>query len=148
MAFTGEAVSALRLVSLFPDNRTEFPVRAGAGYHIAVTAVSAYVSGAPYELSWEYRTQKRDGNDDFAGAEQLDGAVSSSHQVRVDRESSVQPGEPAETGARTRWWSWTAPESGAYTWRLHRAGSARGAVRPGVRRRQALCGCFRRPARL
>ena len=118
MAFTGEAVSALRLVSHFPDNRTEFPVRAGAGYHIAITAESAYVSGAPYELSWEYRMQDRDGNDDFDGAEQLDGAVSSSHQVGVDRESSVQPGEPAETGVRTRWWSWTAPESGAYTWRL------------------------------
>ena len=118
MAFTGDTVSALRLVSHFPDDRAEFPVRAGAEYHIAVTAVSAFLSGAPYELSWEYNKQERDGNDDFAGAEQLDGAVSSSHQVGVDRESSVQPGEPAGTGVRTRWWSWTAPESGAYTWRL------------------------------
>ena len=118
MAFTGETVSALRLVSHFPGNRAEFPVRAGAEYRIAVAAESAYVSGAEYELSWEYSKQEGDGNDDFDGAEELDGAVSSSHQVGVDRDSTVQPGEPAETGVRTRWWSWTAPESGAYTWRL------------------------------
>lgn len=118
MAFTGETVSGLRLVSHQPRRTAEFPVRGGADYHIAIGAESAYGSGAPYELSWRYTDRKNAGNDDFAGAEPIDGLASSSHRVSVDGHATVQPGEPPETGVRTRWWTWTAPQGGAYTWRL------------------------------
>ena len=118
MAFTGETVSALRLVSGRPDGTIEFPVRAGDSYPIAIAADSAYGSGAAYELSWRSTDLKADDNDAFDGAEQIVGAASSSHGVSVDADATVQPGEPPETGVRTRWWTWTAPEGGAYTWRL------------------------------
>ena len=118
LALTGETVDALRLVSHYPDARAEFQVLGGAEYHIAIAADSAFGSGAPYELSWKYFKWDKDGNDDFDEAEQIDGGASSSHEVGVDGHSTVQPGEPPETGVRTRWWTWTAPESGAYTWRL------------------------------
>ena len=118
LAFTGETVDALRLVSHYPEAKAEFQVLGGAEYHIAIAAKSAFGSGAPYELSWEYTKWDKDDNDDFEDAEQIEGGASSSHQVGVDPASTVQPGEPPETGVRTRWWTWTAPESGAYTWRL------------------------------
>lgn len=118
MAFTGETVDALRLVSQKPGKEALFPVLGGAEYRIAIAAEDAYGSGAPYELSWQPAKRDKDGNDDFDGAEQIDGAASSSHDVRVDEDATVQPGEPPETGVRTSWWAWTAPESGTYTWRL------------------------------
>ena len=39
--------------------------------------------------------------------------------------STVEPGEPPETGVRTKWWVWDAPENGSYTWRLTDAGEFR-----------------------
>ena len=32
--------------------------------------------------------------------------------------ATVEPGEPAESGVRTKWWVWEAPEDGRYTWSL------------------------------
>ena len=34
----------------------------------------------------------------------------------------MEPGEPVETGVRTKWWVWEAPEDGYYTWRLKDTG--------------------------
>ena len=36
----------------------------------------------------------------------------------MDNVATVQPGEPPDTGVRTKWWVWTAPADGRYTWRL------------------------------
>ncbi|MCY4057899.1 MAG: hypothetical protein OXG44_07845, partial [Gammaproteobacteria bacterium] len=30
----------------------------------------------------------------------------------------MEPGEPDGSGIRTQWWSWTAPETGSFTWKL------------------------------
>ena len=117
MAFTGERVAELRLVSKKPGREAVFPVRSGEEYHIAIAAESAYGEGAPYELTWQY-VDRYAGNDDFSGAEQIGSAASSSHYVGLGGNATVEPGEPFETGVRTKWWAWTAPESGAYTWRL------------------------------
>ena len=34
----------------------------------------------------------------------------------------MEPGEPVETGVRTKWWVWEAPGDGYYTWRLRDTG--------------------------
>ena len=116
MAFAGEDLAALRLVSGRPDGKAEFSVVGAADYRIAIAAQSAFAAGAPYELDWRY-VDREAGNDDFGGAEEI-GAEASSHYVYVDGDSTVQPGEPPETGVRTNWWVWTAPQSATYTWRL------------------------------
>ena len=123
MAFTGETPAELRLVSQRPDDKAIFPVRAGDGYRIAVAAESAFHAGAAYDLNWRY-VERDAGNDDLAGAEPI-GGETWSHHVEVRGDSTVQPGEPPETGVRSRWWVWTAPETGTYTWRLEDAGHSR-----------------------
>ena len=123
MAFTGETPAELRLVSQRPDDKAIFPVRAGDGYRIAVAAESAFRAGAAYDLNWRY-VERDAGNDDLAGAEPI-GGEAWSHYVEVDGDSTVEPGEPPETGVRSKWWVWTAPETGTYTWRLEDAAHSR-----------------------
>ena len=62
-------------------------------------------------------------NDAFEEARSLGDEASSEHVVDVDSASTVEPGEPADTGVRTKWWEWQAPEDGGlHTWRLQDAG--------------------------
>ena len=119
LAFTGDAVAALRLVSGFPRRAAEFPARAGTEYRIAVAAEDAHAAGVSYGLTWEEVTERDAGNDDFQGARELPAA--SPERVSIDHRSTVEPGEPVATGVRTRWWVWTAPEDGRFTWRFARA---------------------------
>ena len=118
LAFTGDAVAALRLVSGFPRRAAEFPARAGTEYRIAVAAEDAHAAGVSYGLTWEEATERGAGNDDFQGARELPAA--SPERVSIDHQSTVEPGEPVATGVRTRWWVWTAPEDGRFTWRIVR----------------------------
>ena len=116
LAFTGDAVAELRLVSGYPDRSISFPARAGEAYRIAVAAENAFAGGRRYRLTWREGSPSG-GNDDFANAEEISGA-SSSFNFNLGDGTTVQPGEPAETGVRTQWWVWTAPEDGRYTWRM------------------------------
>ena len=116
LAFTGGAVADLRLVSGYPSRSISFPARAGETYRIAVAAEDAFAGGRRYRLTWREGSPSGD-NDDFANAEEISGA-SSTIGVSLDSTATVQPGEPVATGVRTRWWRWTAPEDGRYTWRL------------------------------
>ena len=116
LAFTGNAVADLRLVSGYPSRSISFPARAGEIYRIAVAAEDAFAGGRRYRLTWGEGTPSDD-NDDFANAEEISGA-SSSIGISLEETTSVEPGEPVATGVRTRWWRWTAPEDGRYTWRL------------------------------
>ena len=116
LAFVGDAVSSLRLVSGYPTGVATFPAQGGQEYRIAVAAVNAFADGRPYRLSWE--TAERDpGNDDFQGAQDLGSEPSSSRDIRISESATVEPGEPVETGVRTAWWVWKAPASGHFTWR-------------------------------
>ena len=117
LAFAGTSLSDLRLVSGFARGRAVFPVRDGETYRIAVASRNADAAGAIYELTWE-AIDRESGNDDFAGAEEIPGEASSSHGIGIDEEATVEPGEPGESGIRTKWWTWTAPADGAYTWRI------------------------------
>ena len=114
LVFQGEAIGSLRLVSAVSPDPTR--LRGGQEYRIAV-ASALHLTGT-YYLRWSRTNGKPDDNDSFAFAEDAGAAAPSSVSVGVDRMSSVEHGEPVETGVRTRWWKWEAPEDGRYTWRI------------------------------
>ena len=122
--FESDGISTLRLVSTYPSSSAFFPAAGGKEYHIAVAEPDAYASGATYQLNWRQirRLHERPRNDDIADAEPIESAPSSSHLIGIDEHSTVEPGEPIETGVRTKWWVWEAPEDGYYTWRLTDSG--------------------------
>ena len=117
LVFEGDSVSALRLVSNYPSPRGLFLAGGGREYRIAVAERDA-VSSGPYKLRWSSNNCCRPPNDDVLDAESMESAASSEHVIGVDFSSTVEPGEPLETGVRTKWWVWEAPEDGLYTWRL------------------------------
>ena len=116
LAFTGERLSDLRLVSGFPAREAVFPARGGDVHWIAVASQDAHAGGQTYELTWDNH-DREPGNDDFAGAREIASEVSST-RVDIDRDATVEPGEPAGSGIRTKWWTWTAPSDGRYVWRI------------------------------
>ena len=116
--FTGSDMVDLRLVSGLPAGSVTFPVREGDDYLIAVAAEDVFVSGSDYALHWGPGKREKPGNDDIASAEEIPGLPSSIYQTAPNFDAAtVAPGEPAETGSRTAWWSWVAPSDGTYTWR-------------------------------
>ena len=118
LVLEGDDISSLRLVSQFPGRRAVFPAHEGNTYRIVVAEPDAYTSSGAYTLEWSESDASRDANDDVLGAEILESAVSSRHRIDVSGTSTVEHGEPVETGVRTKWWKWTAPEDGRFTWRL------------------------------
>ena len=117
--FEGDGIAALRLVSQLPLSAASFPAAAGNEYRIAVAAPGANAPSGPYELRWEglVRAAVVD-NDQWIGATPLETVPSSQFLMGIDPAATVDPGEPPETGVRTRWWVWEAPENGRYAWRL------------------------------
>ena len=111
-AFTGTDAGSLRLVSGFPNNAAIFTARGGDEYRLAVAARDAYVSGGSYDVSWEKVQWTPTAGDHFAQA-------GSSGTFFTLGGQTVEPGEPEASGVRTRWWSWTAPDSGRFTWKLN-----------------------------
>ena len=114
-----DGIPRLRLVSSFPLERSVVNAGAGREYLIAVAEPTAYSSGGAYPLRWSpLPFFPRSRNDDIVGAEPIESALSSEHLIAVDPLATVEPGEPAASGIRTRWWVWEAPEDGHYTWSL------------------------------
>ena len=114
-----DGIPRLRLVSSFPLERSVVNAGAGREYLIAVAEPTAYSSGGAYPLRWSpLPFFPRSRNDDIVGAEPIESALSSEHLIAVDPLATVEPGEPAASGIRTRWWVWVAPEDGHYTWSL------------------------------
>ncbi len=118
MVLEGDDISTLRLVSQYPGTKGVFPAHEGNTYRIVVAEPNAYTSSGAFSLQWSESTSNRDANDDVAGAELLASEASSRHSIDVSSTSTVEHGEPAESGVRTKWWMWDAPEDGRYTWRL------------------------------
>ncbi len=120
LAFTGDAVTTLRLVSNIRDRDPTFRAAAGDSYQIAVAARGTETSGATFELSWRPSSTSDladlDDNDGFATAAILEGMTGSTSDV--SRNATVEPGEPTETGTQTRWWRWQAPDARPSTFRL------------------------------
>lgn len=121
-AFVGSGIDDLRLVSGEPSQEIVFPAREGAHYHLLVAAANADASGSEFTLRWS-PGQRADGNDDMANATELPALPSFFYSDSQDfATNTVEPGEPAESGSRTGWWSWTAPMDGDYTWRVSTEG--------------------------
>ena len=126
LAFAGSEIGELRLVSrLEPRYYMGFPVQGGETYRIAVAAGSADASGAGFTLSWwTYRASPNvQYNDDFRDAGTIGASEGADHgflglEGSDLRELTVEPSEPLATGIGTRWWYWTAPRDGPFTWRL------------------------------
>ena len=112
------AFGDLRLLSGFPDPVLRFPAKGGESYRVAVAAQDAEAAGTEFDLSWSALGDYGSSNDLLNNASAFPAAESSSRSVLVERDETVEPGEPAESGVRTEWWSWTAPATGEYTWRL------------------------------
>ena len=125
-AFVGERMEDLRLVS--PPNAysaVAFRAKQGETYQIAVGARSADDSGADFELSWNVSDEnplRYPDFDLFENAVDISGSEGSLLQVLRSGGSeislTVESSEPASTGIGTRWWKWTVPSDGRYTWRL------------------------------
>ncbi len=116
IAFTGERLNDLRLVSTVPSSRSSFRVRSGEVYYLAVAAKNPRNGGSYFNLNWR-ANPRTVSNDDFESAiAMLNGERS--YEVDVDSLATVQPREPAESGIRTKWWVWTAPATTEYTWYL------------------------------
>ena len=113
LVFTGDHVAALRLVSGGNSSFAPLRVQTGVEYRIAVAANE---SGRAFSLEWG-KYERGASADDFANATDLEGTTSS-ERITVSTGYSVEPREPAQTGVTTRWWGWTAPSSGRFTWRL------------------------------
>ncbi|MCY4060220.1 MAG: hypothetical protein OXG44_19735, partial [Gammaproteobacteria bacterium] len=113
--FTGTAVGDVRLMSAFPGSEAHFRAAEGATYRIVVAAEDAFARPSRYELSWEPASSWHPLRDHFAQAEEA--VLDEEHSLNL-RDQTVEPDEPAATGIRTQWWSWTAPETRTYTWRF------------------------------
>lgn len=114
---TGEQVNDLRLVSGFPAKSATFRAQSEQVYRVMVAAEDAFASGEFYTLSWETTDWEPTANDDFADRTTVTGA-SGDFTWEIGQSSTVEPGEPPNTGVRTLWWEWQAPTSGHYTWGL------------------------------
>lgn len=117
--FESDGVTALRLVSNYPSSSVYFPAGSGKEYRIAVAEGDAYAGGGPYRLRWARALNRyHPHNDDIAGAETIGSAPASEHVIDAGPNSTVEPGEPLESGVRTKWWVWKSPKDGYYTWRI------------------------------
>ena len=122
LAFSGESVPSLRLVSDTPTSHADFPTREGEQYFVMVGDVADSPEGNDFELKWFPLSHS--GNDSFNEAEVVTDLESRRFHVGIDYYATVEPDEPLATGVRTQWWAWDAPEDGRYTWRLEDAGAA------------------------
>ena len=116
LVFSGDDVTNLRLVSGLPSNDAIVTARAGDVYYVAVMSEDSFSGGGSFELKWD-KNAREPGNDDFEDAEEIS-SEASSYRVDIDVAATVEPGEPLATGIRTKWWVWTAPQDGMYTWRI------------------------------
>ena len=118
LAFEDAAsVGDVRLVSGVPQEDLRFPAKEGNVYRIAVASQGADSAGVEFELSWSVLEDYEAHYDLLENASAFPDEESSSRLVFVGSHFTVEPGEPAESGVRTAWYSWTAPASGEYTWR-------------------------------
>ena len=114
--FEGASVSTLRLLSSpVQTSRAHLVAKKGETYHVLVGTRSADASSHDFTLSWDPITSASFGNSLFEGAMDIGGREGI---AAVSEGELVEPGEPQATGAGTRWWRWTAPADGRFTWRM------------------------------
>ena len=121
--FEGARVNDLRLLSNpGHDSHVYLVAREGRPYRIGVGARSADASPLEFTLNWRRTTPDElpGTNHLFENATEIvgpEGRASLNYDGWYEG-FVVEPGEPVATGAGTRWWQWTAPADGRYTWRM------------------------------
>ena len=121
-AFVGDSMAEARLVSGAPGlvfgvpDSAVFPAVEGVEYRIAVASASAYFSGSDFTLAWAPGFRIGAPNDDFAAAVHATGDFA---LATFDLNgTTVEHGEPIESGSRTVWYGWQPTTEGRYTWQL------------------------------
>lgn len=122
LAFVGDVVSDLRLVSNFVDPGEPITLHAKQDqtYRIMVASPDAYSSGWAYDaLLWNKVEVEHDRNDMFEDAIHVGSEESGSLNTVHNSWPGIEPDEPEATGVQSRWWKWEAPVDGRYTffWR-------------------------------
>ena len=128
--FEGVRVDALRLLSGSGNTSVAYVVaRRGETYRIAVGARSADASALDFRVTWRRTTKDAlpGTNSLFEDAIEIEGREG--RASLAGHGSVAEPGEPVTTGTATRWWHWTAPANGRYTWRMDQSYSDAHGVR-------------------
>ena len=115
--YRGPSIAALETV-VSRAQAAAFFAESGETYYIRVSVDS--VSDSPVTVRWALRGRPR--NDDFAEAQALAGAEGSVAGSNVG--ATTEPGEAFGALAASVWHRWTAPEDGAWEFRLDQVSSA------------------------
>ena len=142
LVHTGEDVSSLRTVSDFRNVEIPlaFPavVHAARGqtYHISVGSPFPELGSNPgaFDLIWEQvdsddlEDESGVTNDHHGHAVSLGDGMTGSRAIYLNFDApspilTVEPDEPEAAGVFTRWYRWTAPETGRFTWQIRDPGT-------------------------
>ncbi len=117
--FEGDGWESLRLVSGFVpgESAARFPAGEGREYRIMVGGEDAFKPVGEYTLGWKPWEPLED-TDEIQFARALDSAAVGQERLLLEPWRTVSPGEPVETGVKTAWRTWEAPEAGRYTFRV------------------------------
>lgn len=118
LVFEGNRVNNLRLVSSVPSvgDSSHFQATEGKEYFIVVASLDAYQGGSQFEsLTWSETDISLPEGDLLKHTPSLT-REEGERWVGLDTNYTVEPGEPTETGIRTRWLSWTTDTTGTYSW--------------------------------
>lgn len=132
LVYEGSSFDNLRLVSDSPSLTDQtpgavVPIQAGNTYKIAVASWRDSTQGN-YRLIWEPGTDRElIENDMYDDAESISGTSGQTSinprggsflsQSSLDQRT-VEPDEPSQTNSHSQWWTWTAPSTRTFTWRL------------------------------
>ena len=114
MVFSGTTFDDLRMLTApTPRHKARFRALEGRKYVFAVASPDADASGSSYQLVWQKDlfAANDDHFDDAVMLEGREGTVNAPYLPFLTAETD----EPFETGIGTRWWYWTAPEKGRFT---------------------------------
>ena len=114
----GSTSANLRRISTMPDfNREHIYAHAAADetYHIVLLSDATQNTLGGYWLEWSKvdKVEEHAPNDMFSMA--AEASMEDGIEDDWDLGRTVEPGEPAASGVGSRWWKWTAPSSGSYT---------------------------------
>jgi len=119
-AYSGDALSELRLVSDPDIGRSAlFPAEAGQSYRLSVGS-HAYYQSTKFTIEWfpiDPAEHAVASNDMFANAQQLNG-IEGAVEFNQFYRNTIEPREPLEAQLGSRWWRWSPPKTGSYSWRI------------------------------
>ena len=115
VVLSGSKPGDLRRVSTVPDlaDHIHVPAAKEESYRIVVLSQVSHNTLSGYRLEWGKVEEMKDhaSNDMFAMAEEAVDSIADDWGAG----RTVEPDEPRGSGIGSRWWKWTAPASGGFT---------------------------------